>query len=99
MAVLRDCHGTPLYQLDRRIHITRTRGLAGAEAADLPPAPGAGRASGPDPRTGGLTMPPAEVEAWEVACTAATAADGTVDEARRFPVDKSEYERRIAERR
>src|SRR5204862_3200741 len=48
---------------------------------------------------GGLTMPAAEVEAWETACTEATAADGTVDEDRRFTVYKSEYERRIAERR
>ena len=44
-------------------------------------------------------MPTAEVEAWESACTEATAADGTVDEDRRFAVYKSEYERRIAERR
>src|SRR3954453_2456172 len=48
---------------------------------------------------GGLTMPTAEVEAWRIACTEATAADGTVDEDRRFTVYKSEYERRIAERR
>jgi hypothetical protein len=44
-------------------------------------------------------MPTAEVEAWEIACTEATNADGTVDEPRRFAVYKAEYERRIAERR
>ncbi len=44
-------------------------------------------------------MPTAEVEAWEIACTEATDADGMVDEDRRFAVYKAEYERRIAERR
>jgi hypothetical protein len=44
-------------------------------------------------------MPTAEVEAWEIASAEATAADGTVDEPRRFEVYKAEYERRIAERR
>src|ERR1051325_6974287 len=44
-------------------------------------------------------MPTAEAEAWEIACAEATGADGTVDEDRRFAVYKSEYERRIAERR
>ena len=44
-------------------------------------------------------MPIAEHEAWEIATTEATGADGTVDEDRRFAVYKAEYERRIAERR
>jgi hypothetical protein len=44
-------------------------------------------------------MPTAETEAWEIACSEATGADGTVDETRRFAVYKAEYERRIAERR
>lgn len=44
-------------------------------------------------------MPIAEHEAWEVATTEATAPDGSINEDRRFAVYKSEYERRIAERR
>jgi hypothetical protein len=43
-------------------------------------------------------MPRAEEEAWEAACVAATNADGTVEEDRRFAVYKVEYERRLAER-
>jgi hypothetical protein len=44
-------------------------------------------------------MPTAEVEAWEVASTEATDAEGTVDEPRRFEVYRAEYERRLAERK
>jgi len=44
-------------------------------------------------------MPTAEMEAWEIATTEATGADGNVDEDRRFAVYKAEYERRITERR
>jgi hypothetical protein len=44
-------------------------------------------------------MPIAEQEAWDIATTAATGADGTVDENRRFAVYKAEYDQRIAERR
>jgi hypothetical protein len=44
-------------------------------------------------------MPTAEAEAWDIACTEATDADGVIDEDRRFAVYKSEYERRIAQRR
>ncbi len=44
-------------------------------------------------------MPTAEVEAWEIATAEAALPDGTIDEQRRFAVYKSEYERRIGERR
>src|SRR4051794_7824433 len=46
--------------------------LAATPPADLSLTPGAGRSSPPDHGHGGLIMPIAEQEAWEIATTAAT---------------------------
>src|SRR5215207_2448025 len=51
------------------------RSLAAVPPARLPASPGARRPSSPAARPGGLIMPIAEQEAWEIATTEATGDD------------------------
>src|SRR5688500_4668928 len=74
----------------RRAGPSKAGRLAGSAPTRALDAGRVGRATPPDSLPGGLTMPTAEVEAWEVASAEATDAEGAVDETRRFEVYRAE---------